>query len=180
VEGFLVGGDWGVRGSGGAARGLRPRASRLSSVCSPARALPRMAPSMARPARAVSATSCGNGAAPSPSCSAVPVQPNIARFSGVSARFTGIPVRRAHRHPGPQHRRRLAVADQRPGRLPEHGLHHVRRHQHPPVRDHLLGRKVSFQGERDVRQQPARRASDSHYDPSGIRVIATISQMTSG
>jgi hypothetical protein len=109
----------------------------------------------------------------------VPVQPNIARFSGASARFTSIPVRRAHRHPGPQHRRRLAVADQRPGRLPEHGLHHVRRHQHPPVRDHLLRRNVPFQGERDVRQQPARRASDSQYDPSGIRVIATISQMTS-
>jgi len=48
---------------------------------------------MARPARTVSATilTCGNGAAPSPSCSAVPVQPNIARFSGVSGMFTSIP-----------------------------------------------------------------------------------------
>jgi hypothetical protein len=44
------------------------------------------------PGAAVSATirSCGNGAAPWPSCAAVPVQPNIARFSGVSARFTSV------------------------------------------------------------------------------------------
>ena len=48
-----------------------------------------MAPSLARPARAVTATirSCGNGAEPS----AVPVEPKNARFAGVSARLTSIP-----------------------------------------------------------------------------------------
>ena len=44
---------------------------------------------MARPARAARATtrSCGNGE----ESSAVPAEPNIARFAGVSARFTSIP-----------------------------------------------------------------------------------------
>jgi len=48
---------------------------------------------MARPARAVTATilTCGNGADPSPSRAAVPLQPNIFRFAGVSATFTSIP-----------------------------------------------------------------------------------------
>ena len=67
----------------------RRRASRFSRVCSPARLLPRIAPGMARPARAARATtrSCGNGEESSP----VPVEPNMARFAGVSARFTSIP-----------------------------------------------------------------------------------------
>ena len=47
----------------------RRRISRASSVCSPARACPVIAPSLARPARAVitTASSCGNGAEPGPS-----------------------------------------------------------------------------------------------------------------
>ena len=82
---------------------------------------------MARPARAVSATtrSCGNGE----ESSAVPVEPNIARFAGVSARFTSIPSAASTVIPASMHRRRLVIADERPGRLPEQVLHHVRRDQ---------------------------------------------------
>ena len=64
------------------------------------------------------------------------------------------PVGGEHRHPGQQHRRRLAVPDERPGRLPEQVLHHVRWHQDPPVRDDFLRGHMPFQGERDVREQP--------------------------
>ena len=80
--------------------------SRFSRVCSPALACPVIAPSMARPARLASATifSCGNGAAPSPSSAAVPVQPKNARFAGVSARFTSIPSAASTIMPGQQHR----------------------------------------------------------------------------
>ncbi len=71
----------------------RRRISRASSVCSPARAFPVIAPSLARPARAVitTASNCGNGALPGPFWLRVPVQPNIARFAGVSARATSTP-----------------------------------------------------------------------------------------
>ncbi|HEY6788845.1 MAG TPA: hypothetical protein VI365_16180, partial [Trebonia sp.] len=67
-------------------RSGRRRASRFSRVCSPARLLPRIAPGMARPARAAKATtrSCGDGE----ESSAIPAEPNMARFAGVSARFT--------------------------------------------------------------------------------------------
>ena len=111
---------------------------------------------MARPARAVSATtrSCGNGAAPSPSCSAVPVQPNVFRFAVGVRDVHQHPVGGAHHHPGQQHRRRLIVADQRPGRPPEQGLHQVRRHQQPPAVTTFSVGTCHSSGERDIREQP--------------------------
>ena len=68
------------------------------------------------------------------------------------------PVGGARHHPGQQHRRRLSVADQRPGRPPEQVLHHIRRDRQPPGRDDLLRGHVPFQGERDVREQPGQLA----------------------
>ena len=118
--------------------------SRFSRVCSPVPAWPRIAPSIARPARATSATtlSCGNGDEPS----AVPVVPKNARFAGVSARFDQHPVGPGDRHPGQHDRRRLVIADQRPGGLPEQALHQRRRDRQPPVRDDLLRRERASPG----------------------------------
>ena len=47
------------------------------------------------------------------------------------------PVRRGHGHPGQHHRRRLVIADERSGGLPEQGLQQDRRDRQPPVRDHF-------------------------------------------
>jgi len=95
--------------------------------------------------------SCGNG----DESSSVPVEPNIARFAGgVRKAFTSIPSGRADRHHGQHDRRRLVIADERPGCLPEDVFHHVCRDRQPPVRDHFPRRDVPFQGERDVREQP--------------------------
>ena len=99
--------------------------------------------------------SCGNGEESSP----VPVEPNMARFAGVSARFTSIRRRRA-RSSRPQHRRPLAAPDEPPGRLPEQVPHHVRRHQDPPVRDPFsVGMCIRANGM--SASSPARRASAS-------------------
>ena len=114
---------------------------------------------MARPARAVRATirSCGNGAAPSPSCAAVPVQPNIALFSGVSATFTSIPSAAHTVIPA------SSTADGSPsltsGPAARQNRASIRSggHQHPPARDDFLRGHVPFQGERDVREQPGQR-----------------------
>ena len=46
--------------------------------------------------------------------SAVPVEPNVARFAGASPRFTQHPVRGEHHHACDQHRGRLSVIDERP------------------------------------------------------------------
>ena len=160
----------------------RRRARRASSVCSPARVLPAIAPSTARPARAVSATtlSCGNGADPCPSWAAVPVQPNIARFAGVSAtvrpasRRRRTPSSRPAAPPAGHHRRSAARPPARTG--PPSGC----RHQGPPARDDLPRGDMPVQGERHVREQPGQPRQRLTYDPSGISVIASISRMTSG
>ena len=153
-----------AHGNSGRSRSTRPanrsgrrRTSRFSRVCSPALALPQDRARAWRGRRGRSARrpcSCGNGAElirPGPGAR----QPNIARFAGVSARFTSIPSAAHTVIPASSTADGSSSADQRPGRLPEQGLHHVRRHQQPPVRDHLLRRDMPFQGERDVREQPA-------------------------
>ena len=163
-------------------RSGRRRASRFSSVCSPAWVLPRIAPSTARPARAVSATirSRGNGAAASPSCSAVPVQPNIARFAGVSARFTSIPsaahtvIPASSTADGSSSPISGLAASQNTDSITSAGT--SSRH---PVTTFPVGTCHSRANGTSA-SSPARRASASQYDPSGIRVIAIISRITSG
>ena len=137
---------------------------------------------MARPARVVSATirSCGNGAAPSPSCAAVPVQPNIARFAGVSARFTSIPSAAHTAIPA------SSTADGSPSPMSgpaasqnTDSITSAGTSSRQPVTTLPVGTCHSRANGTSA-SSPARRASDSQYDPSGVRVIAIISRMTSG
>ena len=113
------------RGSRRASRGRRGRSARRPAAAGTARNRPR-----------------------SRSCRRTPGSPGCPPGSPASRR------RRRTGMPGQHDRGRLVVADERPGRLPEEVLHHVRRDQQPPVRDHLPRRDVPFQGERDVREQP--------------------------
>ena len=64
------------------------------------------------------------------------------------------PVGRVGGHPGHHDRRRLVVADQGAGRVPEDLLHDLRGDQHPPLADCLPGGNVPVQGERHVGQEP--------------------------
>ena len=137
---------------------------------------------MARPARAVSATirSCGNGAAPAPSCSAVPVQPNAFRFAGVSARFTSIPsaahtvIPASSTADGSPSLISGPAASQNTASITSAGTS-----SRQSVTTFSVGTCHSRANGTSA-SSPARRASDSQYDPSGIRVIAIISRITSG
>ena len=163
-------------------RSGRRRTRRASSVCSPALARPRMAPSMARPARAVSATilTCGNGAAPSPSCSAVPVQPNSFRFSGVSATFTSIPS--AAHAVIPASRTAGGSSSLTSGPAARQNRASIRS-AGTSIRQSVMTFSVGTCHSRAngmSASSPASLASDSQYEASGVRVIASISRMTSG
>jgi hypothetical protein len=159
-------------------RSGRRFASRFSRVCSPVLLSPRIAPSMARPARAVSATtrSCGNGE----ESSAVPVEPNIAQLAGVSGRFTSIPSAAHTIMPAsstadgsPSAMSGPAACQNRSSITPAgiSSRHSVTTFPVGTCQPRANGTSAS---------SPARRASDSQHDPSGIRVIAIISRMTSG
>ena len=78
------------------------------------------------------------------------------------------PVSSAHRQARQQHRRRLVIAGERPGRLPEQGLQQVHQDRQPPFRDHLPWARA-VPGERDVRERPGQPRSDSQYEASGVR-----------
>ena len=152
--------------------------SRFSRVCSPALLLPRIAPSIARPARAVSATtlSCGNGA----ESSAVPVEPNMARFAGVSARFTSIPSAASTVMPAsmtadgsPSPISGPAACQKMPSITPAGTGSRQSVTTFPVGMCHSRMNGMSA-------SSPAMRARASRYDASGIRAIAIISRMTSG
>ena len=81
---------------------------------------------------------------------------------------------------GQHDRRRLVIADERPGCPPRDVFHHICRDRQPPVRDHFPRRDVPGQGERDVREQPGQPGQRLAVRPARARVIAIISRMTSG
>ena len=106
------------------------------------------------------------------------------RTPGSPACPPGSPASRRPRPPAcpaSMHRRRLVVADERPGRLPEQGS---------PVTSGGTGSRQSVttfpvgtchsRANGMSASSPASRASASQYDASGISVIAIISRMTSG
>jgi hypothetical protein len=133
---------------------------------------------MARPARAVTATilSCGNGA----ESSVVPVEPNIARFAGVSATLTSIPS--AAHVIMPASRTADGSSSSMSGPAACQNTDSSRsagtRSRHsvtafPVGTCHFMANGMSA-------STPVRRASDSQYDASGISAIASINRMTSG
>ena len=152
--------------------------SRFSRVCSPVPARPRIAPAVARPARAVTATtrSCGNGA----ESSAVPVEPKNARFAGVSARFTSIPSAASTIMPasstadGSSSPMSGPAACQNRSSIRAGGTG-----SRQSVTTFPVGTCHSRRNGMSA-SSPARRASASQYEASGISVIAITSRMTSG
>ena len=141
-----------------------------------------MAPGIARPARAVTATtrSCGNGADPPPSCAAVPAQPDAFRFPGVSARFTSIPpaahaiIPASRTADGSSSLTSGPAACQNRSCITSGGT--SSRH---PVTTFSVGTCHSRANGMSA-SSPASRASASQYDATGISVIAITSRITSG
>ncbi len=137
---------------------------------------------MARPARAVTATilTCGNGAAPSPSWPEVPVQPNSFRFAGVSATFTSIPSAAHTVMPASS----TADGSSSPMSGPaacqnRDSIRSAGTRTRQPVMTFSVG-TCQDRANGTSASSPATRASASRYEASGIRVIASISRMTSG
>ena len=134
---------------------------------------------MARPARAVSATilTCGNGAEPGPSWLEVPVQPNIARFAGVSATFTSIPstahtiIPASSTADGSSSPISGPAARQNRASITSGGT---------SIRQSVTTSPVGTCHSRANGTSASSPASDSQYEASGIKAIAIISRMTSG
>ncbi len=110
----------------------------------------------------------------------MPVQPNIARFAGVSARFTSIPSAAHTAIPA------SSTADGSPSPMSgpatsqnTDSITSAGTSSRQPVTTLPVGTCHSRANGTSA-SSPARRASDSQYDPSGVRVIAIISRMTSG
>ena len=133
---------------------------------------------MARPARAVRATIriCGNGA----ESSAVPVEPNMARFAFVSARFTSIPSAAHTAIPASSTADGSSSLTSGPAACQNRScIRSGGTSSRQPVTTFSVGTCQSKVNGMSA-SSPATRARDSQYDASGIRVIASISRMTSG
>ena len=120
--------------------------------------------------------SCGNGE----ESSAVPVEPNTARFSGVSARLTSIPSAAHTIIPASS----TADGSSSPASGPaacqnRSSSRSAGTSSRQPVMTFSVGTCHSSANGTSA-SSPASRASASQYDASGISVIAIISRMTSG
>ena len=120
--------------------------------------------------------SCGNGEEPS----AVPVEPNMARFAGVSARFTSIPSAASTIIPASSTADGSSLPISAPAAC----------QKMPSITPAGTGSRqfvITFSvGTCQSRvngmsaSSPASRRRASQYEASGIRAIAIISRMTSG
>ncbi|MGH3156171.1 MAG: hypothetical protein ACRDNF_06310, partial [Streptosporangiaceae bacterium] len=90
------------------------------------------------------------------------------------------PVGRVHGHPGQHDRRRLIVADQRAGGVPEDLLQDHGRDPEPPLADRLPRGDAPVHGERDAREQPREVRMASACEEPGSRVIAMTSRTARG
>jgi len=120
--------------------------------------------------------SCGNG----DESSSVPVEPNIARFAGVSARFTSIPSAAPTGIPasmtadGSSSAMSGPAACQKMSSITSAGTGSRQSVTTFPVGTcHSRANGMSA-------SSPASLANASQYVPPGLRVIAIISRMTSG
>jgi hypothetical protein len=115
-----------------------------------------------------------------PSWAAVPVQPNIARFAGVSATFTSIPSAAHTIIPASSTAGGSSSAISGPAaRQDRASIRPAGTSTRQSVMTFSVGTCHSRANGTSA-SSPASRASASQYDPSGISVIASISRMTSG